>query len=204
MLEPGDMLYLPPGHAHHGIAADACMTYSIGFRAPTYQELVTQFLVHLQDRYTVEGIYQDPDITFQRHPGRISDALLQQACTVLGQITWRPQDVEHFIGIYLTEPKPYVFFDPPAYTLAREEFMDRARKTGLRLDLKSRMLFRDGNLYLNGEAYAPGDEASRSLRPLADDLALLPQQALGLEALELLYQWYLHGYVLPGHSWNAS
>ena len=80
------------------------MTYSIGFRAPAYQELVTQFLVHLQDHRTVEGIYHDPDITFQAHPGLISDALLQQAGAVLDRIIWYPEDIEHFLGLYLTEP----------------------------------------------------------------------------------------------------
>ena len=45
ILEPGDMLYLPPNYAHHGIAVDACMTYSIGFRAPRHQELIDQYLM---------------------------------------------------------------------------------------------------------------------------------------------------------------
>lgn len=44
VLEPGDMLYLPPGYAHNGVAEDECMTYSIGFRSASYQELITQFL----------------------------------------------------------------------------------------------------------------------------------------------------------------
>lgn len=200
LLEPGDMLYLPPGYAHHGVATDACMTYSIGFRAPAYQELVTQFLVHLQDHRTVEGIYHDPDITFQAHPGLISDALLQQAGAVLDRIIWYPEDIEHFLGLYLTEPKPYVFFDPPEKTLTRREFANLIGKTGLRLDLKSRMLFRNRNLYLNGDAYAAGAEASRSLQLLADDLALPPGQEFDQEALELLHQWHLYGYVLPGSS----
>lgn len=200
LLEPGDMLYLPPGCAHNGIAADDCMTYSIGFRAPAYQELVTQFLVYLQDHCAVEGMYHDPDITFQPHPGRISDALLQQAGAVLDGITWNLRDIEHFIGTFLTEPKPYVFFDPPAKTLTRQQFANCTNKTGLRLDLRSRMLFRERNLYLNGDAYAPGYKAFLSLQPLADELALSPGQAFDQEALELLYQWYLYGYVVPGKS----
>ena len=73
-------------------------------------------------------------------------------------------------------------------------------KTGLRLDLKSRMLFRNRNLYLNGDAYAAGAEASRSLQLLADDLALPPGQEFDQEALELLHQWHLYGYVMPGSS----
>ena len=59
-LEHGDMLYLPPKYAHYGVALEPGMTYSIGFRAPTRQEMVTQFLVYLQDRLCCDGMYADP------------------------------------------------------------------------------------------------------------------------------------------------
>ena len=60
VLAAGDMLYLPPKYAHNGIAEDDCMTYSIGFRAPSHYELMTQFLVYLQDKVETEGRYSDP------------------------------------------------------------------------------------------------------------------------------------------------
>src|SRR6266567_5729015 len=49
ILDAGDMLYLPPSYAHDGVAVDACTTYSIGFRAPTAQELATAFLDWMRD-----------------------------------------------------------------------------------------------------------------------------------------------------------
>ena len=88
MLEPGDMLYLPPGYAHNGIAKEPCMTYSIGFRAPTYQELATQFLIYLQDHSVISGMYRDPDIRLQSHPGHISAAMLRQAGAALDRSAW--------------------------------------------------------------------------------------------------------------------
>src|SRR5690606_39783213 len=63
VLEPGDMLYLPPHYAHDGIAADECMTYSIGFRAPSYQELGEAFLHFMMDSIDLKGRYADPDLT---------------------------------------------------------------------------------------------------------------------------------------------
>jgi 50S ribosomal protein L16 3-hydroxylase len=60
VLDAGDMLYLPPGVAHDGVAIDACTTYSIGFRAPSAQELVTGFLDWLSDRVVLDGRYRDP------------------------------------------------------------------------------------------------------------------------------------------------
>ena len=98
VLEPGDMLYLPPGYAHNGVAQDDCMTYSIGFRAPSYQELATQFLVYLQDHITIDGMYRDPDLALQPHPAHISSAMLRQASGALGKIRWNNADIERFIG----------------------------------------------------------------------------------------------------------
>src|SRR5882672_8323909 len=67
MLGPGDMLYLPPGFAHDGVAVDACYTYSIGFRAPSHRELVSQFLIFLEERLNPPGRYEDPDLATQAH-----------------------------------------------------------------------------------------------------------------------------------------
>ncbi len=195
VLEPGDMLYLPPGYAHHGVAKDHCMTYSIGFRAPTYQELAIQFLVYLQDHTEVEGIYHDPDLSFQSHPGRISPDMLQQVRAVLSKITWGSTDIERFLGIYLTEPKHHVFFTPPSSPITQQEFAYQVKEGKLQLNLKSRMLCRGKNIFLNGDAYTAGAAACTLLGRLADHLALPMVEELDDEALALLYPWYLYGYV---------
>lgn len=195
ILEPGDMLYLPPGYAHNGVAADNCMTYSIGFRAPTYQELATQFLIYLQDHSVIEGMYRDPDIRFQSRPGRISSEMLRQAGAALNKIKWRRNDVERFLGIYLTEPKPHVFFTPPSHPMTQQKFAYQLKHGKLQLDLKSRMLCRGKDIFLNGDVSEVGDTASRILGKLADHLALPAAEELDGESLALLYQWYVYGYV---------
>ncbi len=195
MLEPGDMLYLPPNYAHHGVAKGHCMTYSIGFRAPTYQELVVQFLVYLQDRTEVEGIYHDPNLGLQSHPGRINPDMLQQVGTVLSNITWNATDIERFLGIYLTEPKHHVFFSPPSNPVTQQEFAYQVKEGKLQLNLKSRMLYKGKNIFLNGDAYTASTATCRLLGKLADRLALPMAEEPDDEALSLLYLWYLYGYV---------
>src|SRR5258705_9917598 len=69
VLEAGDMLYLPPGIAHHGVAESECLTWSIGFRAPTDAEIVEGFLDHLRDRPGASGQYRDPGAAPPRPPG---------------------------------------------------------------------------------------------------------------------------------------
>lgn len=197
MLESGDMLYLPPGYAHHGIAEDNCMTYSVGFRAPGYQELASQFLTYLQDQVVIEGMYRDPDLGLQPHPGYISSPMVHQIGTALGKIKWGRNDIERFIGTYLTEPKPHVFFTPPPHPVTRKKFSDQISKSGLQLDLKSRMLCRGQHVFLNGDAYPVGATTRRSLEKLADRHALIAG-GLDSEAVDLLYQWYLYGYIEIG------
>ncbi|BBP03479.1 hypothetical protein TPL01_08880 [Sulfuriferula plumbiphila] len=196
LLNPGDMLYLPPRYAHNGVAVGECITYSIGFRAPGVQEIATQFLVYLQDRIELTGIYQDPDLRLQKHPAQISDAMLERVETMLARIHWGRTEIADFLGCYLTEPKPHVFFDPPATPLSKAGFNRRARQSGVRLAARSHMLFRGGSFFLNGERISSG--ASRTdLQALADRRRLAPAE-VNADLLPLLYGFYLDGFLRLG------
>lgn len=195
VLEAGDMLYLPPKYAHNGIAEDDCMTYSIGFRAPSHEELMTQFLVFLQDRVSAPGRYADPDLQLQSHPSVLSPAMLSQVRTILNKIKWNQNDIEDFLGIYLSEPKPHVFFEQPEKPVTLRDFVRSVREKGLELDLKSRMLCRRDKFFINGEIFTGSVEACRLLTELADDYELTSPGNIDKATGEILYQWYLNGYV---------
>nr|WP_307933014.1 cupin domain-containing protein [Nitrosomonas sp. sh817] len=195
VLEAGDMLYLPPKYAHNGIAEDDCMTYSIGFRAPSHEELMTQFLVFLQDRVAAPGRYADPDLQLQSHPSVLSPAMLSQVRTILNKIKWNQNDIEDFLGIYLSEPKPHVFFEQPEKPVPLRDFVRSVREKGLELDLKSRMLCRRDKFFINGEIFTGSVEACRLLTELADDYELTSPGNIDKATGEILYQWYLNGYV---------
>lgn len=195
VLEAGDMLYLPPKYAHNGIAEDDCMTYSIGFRAPSHEELMTQFLVFLQDRVSAPGRYADPGLQLQSHPSVLSPAMLSQVRTILNKIKWNQNDVEDFLGIYLSEPKPHVFFEQPEKPVPLHDFVRSVREKGLELDLKSRMLCRRDKFFINGEIFTGSVEACRLLTELADNYELTSTGNIDKATGEILYQWYLNGYV---------
>ena len=72
ILSPGDMLYLPPGIAHHGVAVDACLTFSIGFRAPTTIEVLESFTLELDRQALASKRYTDPDLEVSRHCAEIT------------------------------------------------------------------------------------------------------------------------------------
>ena len=194
VLEPGDMLYLPPHYAHDGIAEDACMTYSIGFRAPSAQELAVGFLDWLHEHLDLPGRYADPALRLQRHPGQLSDDLIAQVGTMLADIRWREDDVARFAGSWFSEPKPTVFFEPPVRPLGLAVFARRLAQTGLKLDRRSRLLFSGRRFFCNGEEVLAPPRTSSALRSLADSRRLGPGKYPRALA-ELLHNWYEAGWV---------
>lgn len=198
LLEPGDMLYLPPKFAHNGIAVEPGMTYSIGFRAPTAQELAAQFLVHLSEHVQLAGMYADPDLKLSDHPAELSSAMLDRVENMLAEIRWQRRDIASFLGVYLSEPKNHVFFDPPADLLDFDEFVDVVAERGIRLDLKSQILFCNGDFFINGEEISVVDELVHDKLTELADRRRLPPQELPDELNEHLYEWYQCGYLCLG------
>lgn len=195
VLAPGDMLYLPPHCAHHGIAEDDCMTYSIGFRTPAYQELAEQFLIYLQDRICIEGMYADPDLKTQKHPSEISPAMLNQVASIIKQVRWDKDDIANFLGCYLSEPKAHVYFTPPERPLSLKKFISHLQGSGVMLNLKSQLLCNHNTVFMNGESTSVSHEDYAVLRQLADQRELPAMVACSDELAEILYQWYEDGYL---------
>jgi 50S ribosomal protein L16 3-hydroxylase len=204
VLEAGDMLYLPPGWAHDGIALDPCTTYSIGFRAPGWQELAIHFLRFLEDRVEFEGLYRDPALKPQNSPARIARTMVRDVAHRLGSVRWSGSDVARFLGQYLTEPKAHVFFTPPRPPLALAAFAERARRRGVGLELASQMLYFGDLFFINGETVELKGRARASMRRLADTrgLAVVDITQRGLVAL--LHQWYGAGYLSPSAQTRAT
>ena len=107
-VEPGDLLYLPPRYAHDGVAENDCITCSVGFRAPSRQEICYEFLQWLQDEIHLDGHYTDRDLATQRHPAQIGSAMIERIASMIGALQWRRSDIARFLGQYLTEPKPQI------------------------------------------------------------------------------------------------
>ena len=190
----GDLLYLPPRYAHHGVAISDCVTWSIGMRAPGRQEMAARFLDHLHDHLQLDGGYRDPGLEPQRHPAAIGGAMLRQVRAMVGSIRWRDADVARCLGEYLTEPRPNVVFGH-ARRLPAARFASAAGTRGVRLAAKSRMLFRGRMVFINGETATPDAAARQVLRELAGRRRLPPGARIAATARELLYQWYRAGYI---------
>jgi len=200
VLEPGDMLYLPPHYAHDGIAEGECMTYSIGFRSPSFQELGEAFLQFMADSIDLPGRYGDPELKPAKNPAEIPRDMLDTVTEELNKVRWDQEDVTVFLGETMSEPKHNVFFTGPAKPLTVGRFMESAAKRGIKLSSKSLMLYRGKHVFINGESFAVGRADKVVLDVLANerriDGAVLDKATD--DVLEALYTWYQDGWVELG------
>lgn len=122
-LQPGDMLYLPPQFAHHGIAQSDCMTISIGFRAPTQRQLLDAFVDALAESEVADRFYRDADLQPTQTPAQIGDDVLLRAKTLLVEaVEQHPELLVKALGRQVTENKAAL--EP--WLLADNEALDTA------------------------------------------------------------------------------
>ena len=192
VLEAGDMLYLPPGWAHDGIAVGpGCMTGSVGFRASTADGLAAELLPRFFDEIDDGGkLYADPRQEATNEPARVPAALLDFARRAVEAAIHRPQALERALGEALTELKANVWFEP-GETLPQGQ--------GAMLDQRSRMLYDAAHVFLNGESFRAGGRDAALMRSLADrrQLSAAEVARLSPDARELLDQWTEDGWVQP-------
>ena len=124
--------------------------------------------------------------------------MLQQVSRTIRKVKWDDEDVANFLGCYLSEPKPHIFFEAPARPLTQERFEQVLHTRGAKLDLKTQMLCHGSTVFINGDAHPVGQGSYRALRELADARNLPAAAKLPREAAEMLYQWYLDGFMTPG------
>jgi len=106
LLEPGDILYVPPGFAHDGVAAgDDCMTYSIGFRAPSRGELIGQWCDHLVEHLADDDRYADPDLSPQANPGEIAPGAIDRLHAMVTEALQDRAAFARWFGAHATTPK---------------------------------------------------------------------------------------------------
>jgi 50S ribosomal protein L16 3-hydroxylase len=192
LLEPGDMLYLPPLWGHDGTAEGECMTCSVGFRAPAPDGLARELLMRLgdEDDHPSGRPYRDPGQPATGMPGAMPAALQAFARSAVQRLLDAPDALERALGEVLTEPKPKVWFEPGP---------SRQPGEGLRLDARTRMLYDERHLFINGESFRAAGRDARLMRTLADQRRLPAAGCAGLSAGAgaLVDEWvaagWLHG-----------
>ncbi len=195
ILNPGDMLYLPPLYAHDGDAVGECMTYSMGFRAPRTGELARELLAGLAEE-AVEAVgdkvYRDPSQPAVMEAGAIPLPLQTFARAAVEKALQDPQLLDCLLGEYLTEPKAQVWFESQA-----ERELDWPQ--AVVLDRRTRMMHDAHHIFINGESFKAGGRDAQLLRRLANDRRLDQRSVsqLSTQALALLADWCDDGWMHP-------
>ena len=202
ILEPGDMLYLPPGVPHHGVAEDACLTFSIGMRAPSQAELLVDFAGHLAERLPDEARYADPDLALPADSCEIDAAALARVRVALAPMGCEDDaEFADWFGRYITAYRSTSIAAPrraPGNEAVRAALLGDG---GLLRHPFARMAWtrcgKSARLFANGESHAMPISAARMLAaaesidastfaalPVAAQDALLAMTARGIYKLQ--------------------
>jgi 50S ribosomal protein L16 3-hydroxylase len=191
VLEPGDLLYLPPRWAHEGVALDGdCMTCSIGMRAPQRGALGAEILQRLAETAADPRLYRDAAQPATVAPAAIPPRLAAFAADAVRRLVAPRAAVARALGEVLSEPKAHVWF----------RRNDRPRSAGVAavaLDRQTRMLYDARHVFINGEAVPARGRDGVLLRRLANERALDQRAVRGASGAvqALLAQWLAAGWL---------
>lgn len=131
VLEPGDILYLPPGVAHWGVSQGECMTYSVGCRAPSEQEMVADFTDYLLQHIPGHLHYLDPPLELQSNPGEIQAPIFERTRSRLAHWLNDPVMIRRWFGCFTTELKAHLVIYPPEQILEEAQFLALVQEQAL-------------------------------------------------------------------------
>lgn len=189
LLGPGDLLYLPPRWAHDGVAVgDDCMTYSMGFRVPQRGGLAGELVQRMAETYEDDGLYRDPQQAATAHPAQMPAHLHAFAEQAVRRLLDQRHALACALGEVMTEPKPRVWFEEPDGPW---------RPQALVLDRRTRMMYDQRHVFINGESYRAGGADARLMRALADrrHLTTLQVARASTDAQALLEEWFVSGWL---------
>ena len=176
LMEPGDILYLPPGVGHHGVAEGECMTISVGFRAPAHGEILMGFTDYVADKLSKSLRYSDPGLSLSVNPGAIDQSAIQQVRRILQTYleNENDNDIAAWFGKHMTEPRqPQVNNeDISDWSSVVSEFAS----CDLRVSEGTRIAFYNGDVSYNkkGKSYVfvDGEKQlmSETMQPLVERL----------------------------------
>ncbi|MEN9373173.1 MAG: hypothetical protein RIR79_725 [Pseudomonadota bacterium] len=199
VLEPGDMLYLPPRYAHDGIAVGECMTYSIGYRVPTRGDLAGDLLQRLAEEAgecVGSTLYRDPSQAAMENCAEIPETLLEFAKDAVLAGVQNIGVLRRVLGEHLTEPKTHVHFEGNDEE-ALQSLESLQAGQGLVLDRRTRMMFDAKHIFINGEGFLASGRDATLMRQLANTRTLNAAEVkrLSIKARELVLDWCNAGWL---------
>lgn len=191
IMEPGDILYIPPGCPHEGISLENSLNYSVGFRAPAQKDLLTGLADYLLDNDITGKRFSDPDRTLSNNIGAISEQDLDQVQQLLVQLVSDRNALPQWFGQYITQAKHELDQQEPDPHYQAEEIAEYleegsvlARLGGLRCCYYQATADSDIQLFINGNKIVLPAEELTTAQLLCDSKRIDQQQCLHFTARE--------------------
>ncbi len=201
VLDPGDLLYLPPNVAHRGTAiGQSCMTWSVGFRAPGRVALADAVWAGHLDSLTDRN-WRDPWLDATNAPAEVPKRLLERLTDQVMRDLPSRRTVSLGVARSLSEPAQQAVFEPPARPDTPERFEKITLKSGLRLACSSRVLYQGSSFFANGEPLdLPKDGAAlRLMKRFANERRITGSELACWSGrtilMPTLYEMYLAGWI---------
>ncbi|MGE9553727.1 JmjC domain-containing protein [Erwinia amylovora] len=176
-LEPGDILYIPPGFPHDGFTHETALNYSVGFRGPNGRDLISSFADYALENDLGGEHYSDPDLTCREHPGKVEAHELERVRSMMTEMLSQPDHFNQWFGRFATTPRHELDITPAEPPYSPEEVRDALMAGEMLIRLSGlRVLNIDGRFFIDGETLDTMDAyaADRLCR-----FTELGQQALG-------------------------
>jgi len=201
ILEPGDILYIPPGFPHEGNTIEASMSYSMGFRSPKEQELLSNFADYVLANERGDVHLHNPSMNTQHHNGEILNSDLALLTKMLKAALESEKDVADFMATTLSQSRHQLDIVEPDETYQSLEIQSHLDAGGSVVKVSGlRALYNQNNkqvVYINGEAYPVTDGVLTTLLCNQVSISNSDIDHLSEQGLELLTElvnlgfWYL-------------
>lgn len=169
ILEPGDMIYIPPNISHHGVSLGESVSFSVGYRAVSHADLLNDFIAHITQNLSPKLTYQDADLSTQRHSSEITEDAIKRVRHIFKEyLDPEHAEIKRWFGRYMSDPKSEYTeaLDEPVETIA-ELLAEITEGSHLLRHPASRFAFikEDSNsrLFIDGNDYVVSDDFAEAL-----------------------------------------
>ena len=155
ILAPGDMLYLPPNVAHHGVALEECMTFSIGFLAPTHTEMLNDYVQNVTAQMDKDLRYTDPELSLPKDNGEITPQALEKIQQIIRGLSLDNHSINQWFGQFISQSRGGNDYECPEPEFDSVEWLEEYKGAGFMRRAARMMFLRDGEnvtLFAEGQA----------------------------------------------------
>ena len=151
-MEPGDILYIPPGFLHEGYSLENSLNYSVGYRAPNARELFSGFADYVLQRELGSQRYADPDVPSRDHPADILPTELDRLREMMLGLINQPEHFKQWFGEFITQSRHELDVAPPEPPYQPDEIYDAPCSRAIPWNAGRPGVLRiDGEVFVNGE-----------------------------------------------------